>query len=91
MRRGESFTYAATMQYGGGGYGQRQPGAPKARIVMTEARKSYVNKWQTDLMGAPCANPGFCLYAACWCVPFRVQTDGRPSCSEIPPRAVPPG
>ena len=32
------------MQYGGGGYGQRQPGAPKARVVMAEARKSYVNK-----------------------------------------------
>ena len=64
------------MQYGGGGYGQRQPGAPKARVVMAEARKSYVNKWQTDLMGAPCANPGFCLYADLPSVSFDMVLRG---------------
>ena len=80
------------MQYGGGGgYGQRQPGgAPKARIVMTEARKSYTNSWTTGLMGAPCANPGFCLYAACWCVPFRILTDCRPFRRDITPPSLAP-
>ncbi len=56
------------MQYGGqGGQGGGGFGAPRQskRMVMTDARKSYTNSWSTDLMGAPCRNPGFCLYAAC--------------------------
>ena len=32
--------------------------ARKARIVMTEARKSYVNKWQTDPDGGALRQPG---------------------------------
>jgi hypothetical protein len=53
------------MQYGGnqgGGFGQPRQ---NKRMVMVDARKSYTNSWATDLMGAPCRNPGFCLYAAC--------------------------
>ena len=53
------------MQYGGnqgGGFGQPRQ---NKRMVMVDARKSYTNSWSTDLMGAPCRNPGFCLYAAC--------------------------
>ncbi len=53
------------MQYGGGQGGGF--GAPRQnkRMVMADARKSYSNSWTTDLMGAPCKNPGFCVYAAC--------------------------
>merc|ERR1712216_772517 len=54
----------ARMQYGGnqgGGFGQPRQ---NKRMVMVDARKSYTNSWSTDLMGAPCRNPGFCLYAA---------------------------
>merc|ERR1712205_3018 len=57
--------HEARMQYGGnqgGGFGQPRQ---NKRMVMVDARKSYTNSWSTDLMGAPCSNPGFCLYAAC--------------------------
>lgn len=38
---------------------------PKQRIVMMDTRKTYANNWAVSLTGAPCANPGFCLYAVC--------------------------
>jgi hypothetical protein len=72
------------MQYGGqhgqGGYGQGgydQGGRQNRRLVMIETRKSYTNNWATDLMGAPCANPGFCLYAACCqtCVAYQQRKE----------------
>ena len=64
------------MQYGGqnGGFGQ-QGDREKQRYVMMDARKSYTNTWATDLMSAPCTNPGFCLYAACWCVSILPPRD----------------
>ena len=44
----------------------RAPGGEKKRVVMADARKSYTNNWATPLTTAPCANPGYCLFAACW-------------------------
>ena len=44
----------------------RAPGGEKRRVVMADARKSYTNTWATPLTTAPCANPGYCLFAACW-------------------------
>ena len=72
--RREGQTYE--MQYGGqnGGFGQ-QGDREKQRYVMMDARKSYTNTWATDLMSAPCTNPGFCLYAACWCVSILPPRD----------------
>ena len=79
------------MQYGGqnGGFGQ-QGDREKQRYVMMDARKSYTNTWATDLMSAPCTNPGFCLYAACWCVSIlpRETSFGRGTCPPAPP--IPP-
>ena len=87
------------MQYGGqnGGFGQ-QGDREKQRYIMMDARKSYTNSWATDLMSAPCTNPGFCLYAACWCVSVFAPLDpvrtrdlvrARPP-SRPPPRPRPP-
>jgi hypothetical protein len=87
------------MQYGGqnGGFGQ-QGDREKQRYIMMDARKSYTNTWATDLMSAPCTNPGFCLYAACWCVSVFAPRDpvrtrdvvrARPP-SRPPPRPRPP-
>ena len=56
------------MQYNGGGGGFPPQGGAggKKRVVMADVRKSYTNNWVTPLTTAPCSNPGFCLYAACW-------------------------
>jgi hypothetical protein len=55
-------------QQGGGGFPPRGHGPDKKRLVMADARKSYTNNWTTPLTTAPCSNPTYCLYAACWCV-----------------------
>lgn len=91
------------MQYGGqnGGFGQ-QGDREKQRYILMDARKSYTNAWATDLMSAPCTNPGFCLYAACWCVsvfaprdPFGPATSSARALHPAPrpapdPRTSPP-
>jgi len=47
--------------YGGGGGQNPQD---KKRIREAEMRKLYANSWAVELMKAPCARPGFCLYAS---------------------------
>ena len=53
--------------YGGGGPGGQNP-EDKKRIREAEMRKLYANSWAVELMKAPCARPGFCMYAT-FCSP----------------------
>jgi hypothetical protein len=48
----------------GGGPGAGQNPQDKKRIREAEMRKLYANSWAVELMKAPCARPGFCLYAS---------------------------
>ena len=54
---------AFKMNQGYGGGGGQNP-QDKKRIREAEMRKLYANSWAVELMKAPCARPGFCLYAS---------------------------
>ena len=57
----DAFIKKMNQGYGGGGGQNPQD---KKRIREAEMRKLYANSWAVELMKAPCARPGFCLYAS---------------------------
>lgn len=44
-----------------------------AKYERMEQRSNYPRSWQTQLVAAPVASPGFCLYATfcCYCASFQ--------------------